>query len=116
MRPSAILTLNLLGLLVIWGLLDEPHLAALILLASGILIPVGLGYEVHRGHLDHDIAVAATWWSTPFIILLGTYLAGAGTLSSLVAGAAMAVVFHIMRVSQARDTAAELADEGHSEE
>ena len=58
MRPAAFLTFNIIGLLLIGGLLEEPRLAALTLIAIGFVLPAGLAYEVRRARLDRAIAVA----------------------------------------------------------
>jgi hypothetical protein len=97
MRPAAFLTLNLIGLLMIGGLLEAPRLAAAILIVIGFALPLGLAYEVWRARLDRAIAVAAAWWSAPFIVLLTCYLAGGGFLLTLASGLASAVLCHFLR-------------------
>jgi|GEM_PF-5617899 hypothetical protein len=98
MRPAAFLTLNLLGLLIIGGLLGAPRLAAAVLILIGFALPAGLAWEVRRDRLDRDIAVAAAWWSAPFVVLLAGYLADLGPLLSLGLGLACAGLVHPLRL------------------
>jgi hypothetical protein len=100
MRPFAVLVLNMLGLLAIWGLLEEPQLAAWILIAVGFALPGGLIYEARRGRLDRSIATAAAWWSVPFVTLLGCYLASGSAWASLSAGIAASLIAHLVRMTQ----------------
>jgi hypothetical protein len=102
MRPAAFLLLNILGLLTIGGLLEAPHWAAGILIGIGFALPAGLAYEVGRDRLDAAIAVAAAWWSAPFVVLLGAYLADGGPLLSLGSGLACAGFGHVLRQRLAR--------------
>jgi hypothetical protein len=97
MRPAAFLLLNILGLLIIGGLLEAPHWAAAILIAIGFALPGGLAYEVRRDRLDSAVAAAAAWWSAPFVVLLGLYLADGGAILSLGGGLACAGLGHVMR-------------------
>jgi hypothetical protein len=103
MRPNAVMILNLVGLLTIWGLLEAPDLAAVILIAIALALPAGLFYEARRGHISRDIAVDSAWWSAPFVLMLGAYVAGAGVLGTLAIGLAVAGVTHILRAAQAQD-------------
>jgi hypothetical protein len=102
MRPAAFLTFNIIGLLLIGGLLEEPRLAALTLIAIGFVLPAGLAYEVRRARLDRAIAVAMAWWSAPFIVLLGLYLLDAGLILTLGGGLAAALLGHRLRLATAR--------------
>jgi hypothetical protein len=102
MRPTAFLVLNILGLAIIDGLLEAPHLAAAILILIGFALPAGLAYEVGRDRLDRDLAVAAAWWSVPFIVLLACYLVEAGPLLTLGSGLACAGLGHVIRQRLAR--------------
>ncbi|MGB8843661.1 MAG: hypothetical protein WCC64_21630 [Aliidongia sp.] len=105
MRPAAFLLLNILGLLIIGGLLGAPHWAAAILIGIGFALPAGLAYEVGRDRLDTAIAVAAAWWSAPFVVLLGVYLVDGGPLLSLVSGLLCAGLGHMLRQRIARRAA-----------
>ncbi|HVJ52897.1 MAG TPA: hypothetical protein VM689_10565 [Aliidongia sp.] len=98
MRPSAVLALNLLGLLVIWGLLETPRLAAWTLIAIGLALPVVLAYEARLGRLDKSIPAAAAWWSAPFVASLGLYLIGGSALACLAIGVAASLLTHLFRV------------------
>ncbi len=97
MRPIAVLLLNSLGLMAIWGLLEAPHLAAWILIAVGLSLPGGLVHEARRGRLDGSIASAAAWWSAPFILLLGCYLLGVSAFVSLCIGIAGSGAAYLIR-------------------
>jgi hypothetical protein len=97
MRPAAFLTLNIVGLLIIGGLLEAPRLAAAILIVIGFALPLGLAYEVWRARLDRAIAVAAAWWSAPFVVLLTCYLAGGGFMLTLGSGLVSAALCHFLR-------------------
>jgi hypothetical protein len=85
-------------LLVIWGLLEEPRMAAWILIAVGFALPGGLAYEARRGRLDRSIAAAAIWWSAPFIVLFGFYLASGSAWPSLGAGILASLIAHLARM------------------
>jgi hypothetical protein len=102
MRPAAFLTFNIIGLLLIGGLLEEPQLAAMTLILIGFALPLGLAYEVGRARLDRDLAVAAAWWSAPFIVLLSCYLADGGLVLTLGSGLVCAGLGHGIRMSMAR--------------
>ena len=104
MRPIAVLLLNSLGLLAIWGLLEAPHLAAWILIAVGLSLPGGLAHEARRGRLDGSIAFAAAWWSGPFILLLGCYLLGVPAFISLCIGIAGSGAAYLIRRMSASTT------------
>jgi heme A synthase len=102
MRPAAFLLLNVLGLLIIGGLLEAPHWAAAILIGIGFALPAGLAYEVRRDRLDSVVAAAAAWWSAPFVVLLSIYLADGGAVLSLGGGLACAGLGHVLRSRIAR--------------
>jgi hypothetical protein len=102
MRPIAVLVFNILGLLAIWGLLEEPTLAAWILIAVGFALPGGLAYEARRGRLDRSIATAAMWWSVPFILFLCCYLAIGSTWGTLGVGIGASLLAQLARTWQGR--------------
>jgi heme A synthase len=83
-------------------LLEAPRLAAAILIAIGFALPAGLAYEVGRARLDRAIAVAAAWWSMPFVALLTCYLAHGGWVVTLGSGLVCAALCHVARLSIAR--------------
>jgi len=113
MRPAAFLTFNIIGLLIIGGLLAEPRLAAMTLIAIGLVLPAGLAYEVRRARLDRAIAVAMAWWTAPFIVLLGCYLLEGGLILTLGSGLAAAFICHRLRKATApRDEAIEADPSG----
>lgn len=97
MRPAAFLALNIVGLLVIGGLLEVPRLAATTLILIGFALPAGLAYEVRRDRLDRAIAGAAAWWSAPFVVLLSVYLVSGDLLVTLGSGLATALIGHVLR-------------------
>src|SRR5580704_5798142 len=101
MRPAAFLALNIVGLLMIGGLLEVPRLAAAMLILIGFALPAGLAYEVRRDRLDRAIAGAAAWWSAPFIVLLSVYLVHGGLLATLGSGLATALLGHVLRRARA---------------
>ena len=102
MRPAAFLTFNIIGLLLIGGLLEEPRFAAMTLILIGFALPAGLAYEVRRARLDRAIAVATGWWSAPFVVLLGCYLLDGGLFLTLGSGFAAALLCHRLRLATAR--------------
>jgi hypothetical protein len=101
MRPAAFLTFNIIGLLLIGGLLEEPRLAAMTLILIGFVLPAGLAYEVRRARLDRAIALATAWWSAPFVVLLGCYLLDAGLILTLGSGLAASLLCHRLRLATA---------------
>ncbi len=112
MRPAAFLVINIVGLLMIGGLLEAPRLAAVTLIVIGFALPAGLAYEVGRARLDRDLAVAAAWWSAPFIVLLSCYLADGGLVLTLGSGLICAGLGHGIRMSMSRRPDAIEADAG----
>ena len=104
MRPAAFLVLNIVGLLIIGGLLEAPRLAAGILILIGFALPAGLAYEVWCDRLDRAIAVAAAWWSAPFVVLLACYLGKGGMVLTLGSGLVASGLAHALRASLARRT------------
>jgi hypothetical protein len=108
MRPAAFLTLNIIGLLVIGGLLEAPRLAAATLIVIGFALPLGLAYEVWRARLDPAVAIAGAWWSAPFVVLLTCYLIDGGFLATLGSGLVSSGLCHLLRRTLApRDESAE---------
>src|ERR1700733_13081136 len=108
MRPAAFLTFNIVGLLIIGRLLEEPRLAAVTLILIGFALPAGLAYEVRRARLDRAIAVAMGWWSAPFVVLLGCYLLGGSVFVTIGSGLVAAGICHASRLAMApRDEAIE---------
>jgi len=107
MRPAAFFVLNIFGLLVIGGLLEAPRSAASILILIGFALPAGLAYEVGRDRLDRAIAVAAAWWSAPFVVLLTCYLIQGGMLMTLGSGLFSAGLIHLARAWLIRGRAAD---------
>jgi len=115
MRPAAFLVFNIVGLLMIGGLLEAPRLAAATLIVIGFALPAGLAYEVGRARLDRDLAVAAAWWSAPFIVLLSCYLADGGLVLTLGSGLVCAGFGHGIRMSMARRAGAVEIESGAGE-
>jgi heme A synthase len=101
MRPAAFLTFNIIGLLIIGGLLEEPRLAAMTLILIGFALPAGLAYEVQRARLDRAVAVAMGWWSAPFVVLLICYLLDGGLVLTLGCGLAASLLCHRLRLATA---------------
>ena len=99
MRPAAFLIINIVGLVIIGGLLEAPHLAAATLFLIGFALPAGLAYEVKRARLDRAIAVATAWWSAPFVVLLGSYLLGGGLLETVGCGLIASGFCHALRLA-----------------
>ena len=116
MRPAAFLTLNIMGLLLIGGLLEAPQLAAAVLILIGFALPTALAYEVARARLDRDIAVAMAWWSVPFVVLLTCYLLDAGVVVTVGSGLVASVICHVLRVSTTPRTGVDEPDTEVSEE
>jgi hypothetical protein len=101
MRPAAFLTFNIIGLLIIGGLLAEPRLAAATLILIGFALPAGLAYEVGRARLDRAIAVATAWWSAPFIVLLTCYLVDGSVVLTIGSGLVSSGLCHVLRTATA---------------
>jgi heme A synthase len=114
-RPAAFLVFNIVGLLLIGGLLEAPRLAAATLILIGFALPAGLAYEVRRARLDRDLAVAAAWWSAPFIVLLLCYLVDGGLVLTLGSGLVCAGLGHVARMSIARHAGVAAAESGLNE-